>query len=213
MKGAMRTMWQKIRILCFFLLILGCGWAGPVSFVAASSPGLEQGLEDFRTNYDFISFVYNLINDAMDLLPADLEKLVLQDRKVDRLLAGALSFDPLDKSLKFSREPSNLGAQASYIVFQIYGGVPVNAVIPQAVYYNGFDRSINFSDRIIEGKKQIEKSSRLDRDRYNLALNVLTDLWLMDLEKSGRKITDLPKEGVYLRDANEDLYLVEGAQE
>ena len=209
----MRAMWQRIRILSFVLLLLGCGWAGPASSVAASSPGPDQGPEDFRTNYDFISFVYNLINDAIDLLPADLEKLVLQGRKVDSLLAGALAFDPQQKSLRFSLEPSNLGAQASYVVFQIYGGAPVNAVIPQAVYYNGFDRGENFSGRIIEGRRQIEKSSRPDRDRYNLALNVLTDLWLVDFEKSGQKITDLPREGVYLRDAHEDLYLVEEAQE
>ena len=92
------------------------------------------------------------------------------------------------------------------------GGVPVNGVIPEAIYYNGFNRDDNFSGRIIEGGKQVEKSSRPDRDRYNLALNILTDLWLVDFEKSGQKITDPPREGVYLRDAHEDLYLVEEAQ-
>ena len=179
--------------------------------MAASLPGADQGPEDFRTNYDFISFVYNLINDALDLLPPDLEKLVLQGRKVDSLLAGALAFGPQQKSLKFSPEPSNLGGQASYVVFQVYGGVPVNALIPQAVYYNGFDRNENFSGRITEGSRQIEKSSRPDRDRYNLALSILTDLWLLDLEKSGQKITEPPREGVYLRDAHIDLYTVEEA--
>jgi hypothetical protein len=208
----MRTTWQRIRILTFGLLLLGCGWAGPASSGAASSSGPDQGREDFRTNYDFISFFYNLINDAIDLLPDDLEKLVLQGRKGDSLLAGALAFDPQHKSLRVSLEASNLGAQASYVVLQIYGGAPVNAVIPQAVYYNGFDRGENFSERIIEGRRQIERSSHPDRDRYNLALNVLTDLWLVDLEQSGQKITDPPIEGVYLRDAHEDLYLVEEAQ-
>jgi len=205
-------MWQRIRILIFALLLSGSGWAGPPSSVAASSPGPDQGLEDFRTNYDFISFVYNLINDALDLLPADLGKLVLQGRKVDFLLAGALAFDPQQKSLRFSLEPSNLGTQASYVVFQVYGGVPANAVIPQVVYYNGFGGEENFSGRIIEGRGQIEKSPHPERDRYNLALNVLTDLWLVDIEKSGQKIKDPPREGVYLRDAHEDLYLVEEAQ-
>ena len=195
------------------MLLLACGWAESASSVAASSPGPDPGPEDFRTNYDFISFVYNLINDALDLLPVDLEKRVLQGGKADPLLAGALAFDPQQKSLKFSLEPSNLGAQASYVVFQIYGGAPVNAVIPQAVYYNGFDRGEDFSGRIIEGRRRIEKSSRPDRDRYNLALNILTDLWLLDFEKSGQKITDPPREGVYLRDAHEELYLVEEAQE
>ncbi len=204
-------MWQRIRVLSFGLLLLGCCWVGPASSVAASLPGWDQGSEDFRTNYDFISFVYNLINDAIDLLPTDLEKRVLQGRKVDSLLTGALAFDPQQKSLRFSLEPSNLGAQASYVVFQIYSGAPVNAVIPQAVYYNGFDRGENFSGRIIEGRRQIERSSRPERDRYNLALNILTDLWLVDFEKSGQKITDPPREGVYLRDAHEDLYLVEEA--
>jgi len=204
-------MWPRMRSLIIVLLLSGCGWAGPASSAAASSPGPDQGIEDFRTNYDFISFVYNLINDALDLLPADLEKVVLRGRKVDSLLAGALAFDPRQKSLRFSPEPSNCGAQASYVVFQVYGGVPVNALIPQAVYYSGFDRGENFSGRIIDGGRQIEKSSRPDRDRYNLALNVLTDLWLVDFEKSGQKITDPPREGVYLRDAHDDLYLAEEA--
>jgi hypothetical protein len=178
----------------------------------APSPGENHSLQNFRYNYDFISFVYHLINDALDLFPDDLEKIILKDQKVDVLLEGALTFDPQEPSLKYLLEPMNFGAQASYVVLHIYGGAPVNAVIPQAIYYNGFDGSENFSGRIAEGKKGLAKSSHLDRDKYNLALNLLTDIWLVSLKKSGQKITGLPKQGVYLRDGNEELYLYEETQ-
>ena len=201
-----------IGITSFVLLIFGCGWVWPASPGAAASAGSNPGAMDFRGNYDFISFVYNLMSDALDLLPDDLENLVLKGQKVDSLLAGALAFDPWEKGLKFSIEPSNLGAHAAYIVLQIYGEVPINVVIPQAVYYSGFEKSEDVSGRISDAKRLMEKSTHTDRDRYNLTLSILTDLWLLDIEKSGQKIKDPPKEGVYLRDRDDELYLVEGAE-
>jgi hypothetical protein len=203
---------KKIKVIGGIFLVFCSVFIIPAFASETPSPGENPSGQNFRYNYDFISFVYNLINDALDLLPDDLEKIILKDQKVDVLLEGALAFDPQQSSLKHSLEPINFGAQASYIVLHIYGGIPVNAAIPQAIYYNGFDSSENFSGRIVEGKKDLARSSHLDRDKYNLALNLLTDIWLVNLKKSGQKITDLPKEGVYLRDANEELYLYEETQ-
>lgn len=203
---------KKIKVIGGIFLVFCSVFIIPV--FASEAPSLRENpsVQNFRYNYDFISFVYNLINDALDLLPDDLEKMILKDQGVEALMEGALTFDPQESSLKYSLAPINFGAQASYVVLNIYDGVPVNVVIPRAIYYDGFDGGEIFSSRIIEGKKALARSSHLHRDKYNLALNLLTDIWLANFKKSGQEVTDLPKEGVYLRDANEELYLYEEAK-
>lgn len=203
---------KKIKVLGGILLVFCSVLIIPAFASEAASPRENPSVQNFRYNYDFISFVYNLINDGLDLLPDDLEKMILKDQGIDALMEGALTFDPQETSLKYSLAPINFGAQASYVVLNIYDGIPKNAVIPRAIYYDGFEGGENFSGQIIEGKKALARSIHLHRDKYNLALNLLTDIWLTNFKKSGQEVTDLPKEGVYLRDANEELYLYEEAQ-
>ncbi len=135
---------------------------------------------------DTPSLAQTLLRDALTLLPEDL-------RSQFQARIGSLSGNDERPSLAF-------------ILGKIYGADIEGVPVPVVVYYEGFRSIESVETRIKEGKREITNPEQLYRDQYNLALNLLVNLWLTDLRKDNSQVQTIPKEGVYLRDSSGELY-------
>lgn len=163
----------------------------------------------FRNGEGFICLVSCLIIDAFYLLPASIRRLIKKNKKT--IIEDAVTYYQEKKFPKHSPGSKDLGAQASYTLMQVYGKKTAHKTKPQSIYYDGFEEDFDFNNKLVKGKKDLNNSKNLSRDIYNLAINLLVNLWLQNLRQSGKTISSTPKEGVYLRDAKEKLYLHEEA--
>ncbi len=165
--------------------------------------------KEFGDDEAFTFLISRLIIDALYLLPVSIKRLIKKNKKA--IIEDAVTYYREKKFPKHYPESQDLGGQASYTLMKVYGKKPTKITIPRAIYYDGFEEGWDFNNKLVKGKKQLNTSRNLSRDTYNLALNLLVNLWLSNLRKSRKKISPLPKEGVYLRDANKRLYLYEEA--
>jgi hypothetical protein len=161
-----------------------------------------------QMNDDFSEIVYALINDALDLLPDKLKVMIGGDDSIDEIMVGIENPGPKTKP-SFSTNKRNLGAQVAYVTILVFGVNARNAAIPQSIYYDAIGPRGDVNKRIDDGLKQLAKSDSVSRDRYNLALNLVVDLWFKDFNEQGLMMS-APTKGVYLRDSNNNLYLYEG---
>jgi len=141
---------------------------------------------DLQTQ-ESLRLVKTLVRDAFALLPEGLRKQIR--RQMNSLVEDAKSLSP------------------AYIVSKIYDAGIEDTAIPQVIYYEGFKSIDNIESRIVEGKSHFIDPEKRYRDQYNLAVNLLVNLWLTNLKKSGAQIQKIPKEGIYLRDSRGELYI------
>lgn len=189
--------WLKYFFLIIFFSIIFC------------IPG-ANGSNLTSMNKDFVSLVFDIVNDVLDLMPEEWAQQISPAEKLDKIINSVSNFDSSKLPFNDSIEPDNMGIQAAYVVEKVFGKIPPkNIKIPQTVYYEGFKGSDNLEDRIRETMSKISSSKNIFRDKYNLALSIMTDLLINDFIYSGEKIGKLPKEGVYLRDSKGNLYLYE----
>ena len=209
--GPDSRLWSKLLTESGALI----GWVYDVGSSESLAPKQEEETSMQTIGDESVSLVYSLVNDAVDLLPANLRQKILEADNLDPIMEGASSFEPSIRLKSYSVDPNNFGVQAAYILRGIYGERDFKKkIIPQTLYFNGFSKIDidNIEDRIKKDKSQLVKTETLYRDQYNLALNLLVNIWLNDFKKSGETISKIPKEGVYLRDSNGNLYFYEGGR-
>ncbi len=85
--------------------------------------------------------------------------------------------------------------------------------IPEIIYYNGFEGIEDINGAIEKGKKGFGHYENRFKDRYNLAINVLINVWITRLKSSNIQDSNiripLPKEGLYSRDLKGTLHYQE----
>jgi hypothetical protein len=167
----------------------------------------EEEMKKKQVFNDYLeALIYSLINDALDLIPGNYRNAMVGDEDIDEIMEGAINYD-FSIPLNYSISPENFGAQAAYIAIMVYGKEPTEEIkIPEAIYYKGFIPLKDIEEQISEGKEQLRKSEVLYRDQYNLALNLVVNIWIETLRSSGRAIKNRPKEGVYIRNSDNNLY-------
>jgi len=69
---------------------------------------------NFTPNDEFLDLIYALVNDALDILPSDLQTQVTATDSVEKIMQGAINPGPTTKP-NFSVSPANFGAQAAYV--------------------------------------------------------------------------------------------------
>jgi hypothetical protein len=141
---------------------------------------------DLQTQHT-LTLVQTLTRDALALLAEDLRKQIRKQMK---------------SLVEDAKSPST-----TYVVSKIYDTGIEDAAIPEIIYYEGFKNIDNIESRILKGKSNFKDPEKLYRDQYNLALNLLVNLWLTNLKKSDAQIQKIPKRGIYLRDSTGELYL------
>lgn len=190
---------MKITFISIILLLLltGCQTI-PYESLSLDYP--------YKPTNEFQSLSYALINDVLDLIPDEISDTIQDEHNINEIMVGI--GNPGPKALpSFSIERRNLGSQVAYIVLLVYGNEIKNITIPQSIYYTQEDSDKNINMRIKNGLYLIKKNpvSNSQRDLYNLALNIIIDLWIMDFSKKGFH-AERPNDGVYLRDSQNNLY-------
>ena len=158
----------------------------------------------------FISLVYSVINDAVDLFAERPKQMILANDGLNQMMEAAESYDPSFKPSILAFNSSNLGVHAAYVVEQVYGMEDLTgAIVPRTVYFRGIQKvSLDDIEKTVRKENSgMTNKETIYRDKYNLALSLVVSLWVRDFEGSGYRLTSPPKEGVYPRDKNGDLYL------
>ncbi len=126
------------------------------------------------------------------------------------LMKDALSLLPDGLRERIQKEPEIV--QPESIIEKIYNETEKIA-IPELVYYNGFEDIKDVNDAIEQGKRRFGHYENRFKDRYNLAINVLINVWLTHLKNSNIQHSNvkisLPKEGLYSRDLKGTLHYQE----
>jgi hypothetical protein len=192
-------------VLCF---------RGTNTFALEDSTQQDQGdqtVEDNPADDVLTSLAEGLIDDALNLLAKSLSEKLAPDGIMDELMAGALEMDPSNKKFLGSADTTSLGGQAAYVVRKVYGAdFGGEWAIPQTIFFERFLVTPAKVDTVISQlERDIRKSKNPDRDKYNLCLNVTVNLWVDNINRKNKASHRKPKGGVYVRDAEDTLYLYE----
>jgi len=174
----------------------------------------DQSEEMMKLNADddYSMLVNALLKDALGLLPDNLKSKIAPDNNLNLIIDSAIKNTPSMAVDDYSINPDVLGSQVACIIQDIYGGTNLsNVAIPQVVYLKDFHDGDAIQNMLAKEKAELGESSNLPRDQYSACLYLLLNQWLIIIQKSGIEITNLPIEGIYLRDSNMELYLYEGA--
>jgi len=157
-----------------------------------------------------MQLTYSILDDAVDLGPVKLQKMITPQDSLEEAMKGAREFGKDDQLPKPLLSAADYGAAVAYVIRELYGEEVQDFYIPQAVYYNGFSKVDNLKKAFEKAKNAIKISKISKRDRYNEALSLIINIWINHtpgIKKSG---TTMPKEGVYLRDDDNMLYPYNG---
>ena len=177
---------------------------------------LPQKGMNMNLNKNELTLVFAVVKDCLNLLPDEIsDKLV--GLNLDVILQGAQDFNNPERPIKYIADQKNLGWQAALIIRKIYNGQPPTDLnIPASIYYGKYNEpndsnkpnDPNVLQRLKTICPQLAKWAKEDKEYYNAAVNILLDVWMEDLWKSGYELRP-PVEGVYLRDDEDGLYLYE----
>lgn len=163
-----------------------------------SSNQLEQSTETDKMT-PFQELVATLVSDSLNILPSGISGEISDAIKDGMEIPD--QDDEIDKNVFVSNTPEDIAFVAGLIVQQVYGSSASKAVtIPQTVLYSFEGKDID--SEISAAVSKLSSSQNHDRDAYNASLNLLVNS-LLRIHAGKLK----PTEGIYLRDANEDLYL------
>lgn len=191
------------KFKCLFFLIC-------ISLIVCI-PVVEGG--DSVMDKHFASLAYSLVKDTLDFLPVRWARKVVPDGQPSTIVNFIAECDFSKLQINDSIESRNFAAHVGYIIIKIYGKPPLeNIQIPQTVYYDGFNAVDNLEKKISESMPVILKSEYGYRDKYNLALNLMLNMWIDYFIMAGYEMKNMPVEGVYVRDSYNKLYLYEAAE-
>jgi hypothetical protein len=171
-----------------------------------------------------LTLVFAVVKDCLTLLPDELSNK-LSEPNINVILQGAQDFNNPSSPIKYSTDQKNLGWQAALVIRKIYNRrLPAEMNIPASIYYEKYNESNdpnktkdsntpnkpNVLQRLDTIHSQLTQWTKKDKEYYNAAVNMLLDLWIEDLRKSGYELNS-PDEGIYLRDDEDSLYLYEKA--
>ena len=171
-----------------------------------NTPITESKMDTSQSDDNFAELLSTLLDDTLGIIPIQLAQKIAPDDNLDSLMEGAFSHEPAGMNFLTS---TDLGAQAAYVVDMVYGeDLKEGYTIPQSIYLE----TINLQKETVSGainkrKNKLSGSSNPNRDKYNLCLNVLINLWIENFSRQNRSaVYKKPKEGVYLRDNDLKLY-------
>lgn len=165
---------------------------------------MEQPVRKQFHSPGLVSLVSGLVKDAFALLPVALYRK-LPDTEKKRITSVALAKFGRGEIPDQSPLPY-LVRQASLIVSRIYGNTQKAALIPQTIYYEHPEGVFDLEKSLAHAIHELRESNNIERDRYNLALNLLVNGFLSYVSSLGLKASPAPKEGLYLRDFSNSLY-------
>jgi hypothetical protein len=153
----------------------------------------------------FIDLAYALINDAVCIVSPHVKVRVNGNDSVREMMKGIECLG--HKSIpSASVSERNLGLQAACVVLAVYGRQPSEVEIPESILYEGAGVSGDFHATMKRGLHKLRKSDDRRKDQYNLAFNLVVDLWLKAFAENKLLVT-FPSRGSCRRDTEKNLRL------
>jgi len=148
-----------------------------------------------KNNDSFSKRLLSLVmGDAIDILPDELVNKLTPGDNIDFLLSSSSV-----KTSKYDLDLSVFLNQAKGVTQNFFPNITDDLILPDTVYYS-----------ILPGGQTNINDSFLDindiDDRYSILLSTLLSLWIENFKEKGFDTFKMPKEGIYLRDRNFNLY-------
>jgi hypothetical protein len=165
---------------------------------AASQPGQPTA----NIVNPFQELVVSLVLDSLDLLPTK-----ISDKYFDVIMKGIeipVQEDEIEKSVLTSQRKEDIASVAALIVQHVYGkNVRQGTLTPQTIIYSYEDNVVHAD--LVAAAHKLNSSQNRDIDAYNACLNLLVNSLYSNNPTKHR-----PKNGLYVRDANDNLYFLKG---
>lgn len=146
----------------------------------------------------FQELVVSLVLDSLELVPK-----IISDEYCDAILKGIEIpdlYDEIDRSVLSSQRKEDIAFVTGIIVQQVYAkGLKTETIKPQSIVYLFKDKVV-YTD-LAEAASKLDLSQNYYLDAYNVSLNFLVNLLL-----SNNQIKQKSNNGLYVRDANNNLY-------
>jgi Flp pilus assembly pilin Flp len=154
---------------------------------------------------EFIDLACALISDALCLTSPHLKVKIEGDNTIREMMKGmeGLGQKPLPSASVSERD---LGLQVGYVILAVYGKQPSEVEIPETLIYEGLGASKDYQARLRGGIRKLRRSDDPRKERYNLAFNLVVDLWFKAFLRK-ELIVSLPARGTYRRDRSKNLQL------
>ncbi len=154
---------------------------------------------------EFVDLACALISDAMCLVSPHLKVKIGGDGTIREMMKGMenLGKEPLPSA---SVSEEDLGLQVAYVILAVYGKQPSGVGIPDNLLYEGLGASRDYPARLKRGLQKLRGSGDPRKERYNLAFNLVVDLWFKAFLRK-ELIVSLPARGSYRRDRSKNLQL------
>ena len=151
----------------------------------------------------FVDLAYALINDAVCIVSPHVKVRMGGNDSIREMMKGIECLGP--RSIPSSSvSERNLGLQAACVVLAVYGRQPSEVEIPESILYEGAGVSGDFHARMKRGLHKLRKSDDKRKDRYNLAFNLVVDLWLKAFAEH-KLLATFPARRSYRRDTEKSL--------
>jgi len=153
----------------------------------------------------FVDLAYALINDAVCIVSPHVKVRMGGNDSIREMMKGIECLGP--RSIPSSSvSERNLGLQAACVVLAVYGKQPSDVEIPENILYEGAGVAGDFQARLKRGLHKLHKSDDRQRDQYNIAFNLVVDLWLKAFAEHKLLVT-FPSRGSCRRDTEKNLRL------
>lgn len=153
----------------------------------------------------FVDLTYAIVNDAICIISPHIKVKIGGNDSVQEMMRG---IDCLCSQTRPSLSVSerNLGLQAACVIYAVYGKVPSEITIPENILYEGAGVKGDAHTRQKRGLNSLRESGDKLTDQYNLAFNLVVDLWLKAFAEHKLLVT-FPPRGAYRRDIEKNLRL------
>lgn len=204
---------SKIIVVVFFstVALYGCARPKPAPLRSENPPlsppanvrkpvtALQKAESASRVVNPFQELIVSLMLDSLDLLPKN-----ISDKYFDAIMKGVeipVQDDIIAQELLTSHKGEQIGMIAGLIAQRVYGtNVKLETVIPQIIIFYQQDQ-ISVAD-LSMAAHQLSTSQDHDMDAYNACLMLLVNTLTANNASTRQK----PRSGLYVRDANNNLY-------
>lgn len=165
---------------------------------SVTAPLLPLAQKPSRSFTPFEEIVVSLVFDSLDLLPNDISSKIYDVIKNGMEIPD--QYDDIDNRVLSSHRKEDIALVAGQIVQLVYGErIGKEGVIPQAILFFHKDKVI-YTD-IGAVRSDLSSSENRNLDAYNTCLSLLVNSL-----SANYGIQQKSREGLYLRDSNNNLY-------
>ena len=159
----------------------------------------DQMLKDKVSYTPMNSLIASLVVDALDILPEEWSEELTPGGSIDALVKPSNSPSTQAITAHYKLDLNIFSKQAITTAQWLFPDISESFKIPDTVYYEKLlNENVDESHTFL-GKSQYDQ-------RYSLALSKILSLWIHNFHLKDYHLSQMPSEGIYLRDDTNTLY-------